>query len=302
MQQKPKRLLQAIKKYGPAYLFLLPNFFGLVAFTIYPILFAFVMSFTDWNLFSPAQWVGLANYKDLFTWDPFFWKTLGKTLYYVVLTVPGGIVVGLMLALLMNRAMRGITIFRSAIFIPQVMSLVTVSVIWRWLYNTDIGLFNYILSLVGLPAVDWLTSEKIVMPSIAIMSIWKGMGYNAVIFLAGLKAIPGVYYEAARIDGASNWRMFWSVTLPLITPSLFFIGVMSSIGAFQVFAEPFVMTNGGPGDASRVYGMYIYQNAFRFFDMGYASAMSYVLFVVILAFTILQLRITRSGGEDISFM
>ncbi len=302
MKHRSKQFLRAIKKHGPAYLFLLPNFGGLIAFTIYPILFAFFMSFTDWNLFSPAQWVGLANYKDLFTWDPFFWKTMGKTLYYVVLTVPGGIVIGLMLALLMNRAMRGITIFRSAVFIPQVMSLVTVSVIWRWLYNTDIGLFNYILSVVGLPTVDWLTSEAMVMPSIAIMSIWKGMGYNAVIFLAGLKAIPSVYYEAARIDGASNWRMFWSVTLPLITPSLFFIGVMSSIGAFQVFAEPFVMTNGGPGDASRVYGMYIYQNAFRFFDMGYASAMSYVLFVVILIFTIIQLRVTKSGGEDISFM
>jgi multiple sugar transport system permease protein len=275
------------------YLFLLPNIVGFLVFSSIPVLVTLAISTLDWDMIRRPTFVGLENYRALLGQDAVFRQVLGNTLYYVLGTVPAGIGLSLLLALAMNSRVPGITFFRAVFFVPVITSSVAVAMIWRWLYNNDFGLINTALVGVGLPAIPWLSSSAWAMPAVIIMAIWKRLGYDMVIYLAGLQAIPPQLYEAAEIDGAGRWQRFWHITLPLLTPTTFFILVISIIGSFQVFDLAFVLTSGGPGNATNTIVMYVYNQAFQFFHMGYAAAIAWLLFAMILAITLVQWRVQK---------
>ncbi|MBO1514568.1 sugar ABC transporter permease [Metabacillus sp. BG109] len=270
-----------------AIILLLPNILGFIMFTLWPVVASFFLSFTEWDLLQPIKFVGLKNYIDLFQ-DETFIKVFWNTIYFTVASVPLGIVFSLMLAIALNQGLRGIKFYRAAYFLPVISSMVAVAVIWQWIYNPEYGVLNFILSLVGIEGPSWLTSTTWAMPAVIITSIWKGVGFNMLLFLAGLQAIPEHYYEAADIDGATWFNKFWNITLPLLSPTTFFVTVMAVINSFQVFDSVYLMTQGGPARSTSVMVHYIYENAFQFFRMGYASAMSYVLFFVIAIITLIQ--------------
>jgi multiple sugar transport system permease protein len=275
-----------------AALFLAPDMLGVLAFTAFPIAAAVVLSFLDWNLITSASYVGFDNFRELLK-DEVFWQTMGHTVYFTVGTVPTSMALGLALALALNRPLRGVTFLRTAYFIPVIVPLISVAMVWRWLYDRDFGLINYFLNLGGLPIIGWLTDSTWAMPAVIIMSIWKGLGYNLVIYLAGLQSIPRRLYEAAEMDGASAWQRFWRITFPLLTPTTFFVLVVSIINSFQVFGQVYVMTRGGPGNATNTIVYYIYHVGFELFRMGYASALAWTLFMVVFVLTLLQVRMQR---------
>lgn len=292
-----------VRKNWTSYLFIVPNFIGVLVFVAFPVVFAFYMSFNEWDVLTSPKWIGVKNYVDLFTNDDLFWIGLRNSAYYVVLTVPASIVIGLGLAMAMNQAIRGIVIFRAALYIPVLTSAVAVAFIWRWILNSDVGLLNAILDKLGLPStIGWLTDPKFAMISLAMMAVWKGVGYNAVIMFAALQGVPKTLHEAAALDGASAWRRFRDITIPMIAPAMLFVTVVSVIGSFQVFDQVFLITNnGGPGTSTYVYNLHLYNNAFSFFKMGYASAMAYILFAILFVITYIQLRVGRaraSGAYD----
>jgi len=274
------------------YLFLTPTSFGFFAFSLILIIASFVLTFSRWNLASSPQFVGLTNYTNLFN-DELFWKYLLNTFYYAGLTVPMTIFVGFFLAYLLNRKIKGIVFFRTIYFLPSVTLIVAVAVIWSWLYNADFGLFNYVFGKLGIHGPNWLQSRTWAMPAIIIMGVWKGSGYAMLIYLAGLQSIPQEYYEASEIDGAGWWQQIRFITVPLIFPTTFFILVTSSIGAIQGFDQFYVMTRGGPAGATTTLVYYIFQNAFEWFNMGYAATAAAVLFVIIMAITLLQWRFAK---------
>lgn len=278
-----------------AALFLLPNVLGFLIFTIGPLISSLGFSLLEWNLLKPPLFLGLHNYLDLVR-DAEFGRSLRATFYYLAGSVPLGLVASLALALALNQHIRGIRFFRTVYFVPVVSSMVAVALMWRWMYNPTSGVLNFMLnqtfSWLGLPlrAPDWLQSPVWAMPAIIIMSVWKGMGYNMVLFLAGLQGIPRHLYEAAEIDGATSSRRFWSITLPLLTPTTFFVLIMSVIGSFQVFEQAYIMTQGGPVRSTVTTVYYIYENGFEWHRMGYASAVAWALFAMILAVTLVQWR------------
>ena len=286
--------LALIRKHWTDYLFIAPSFLGVLAFIVFPMIFALIISFTEWDILRAPKVVGLQNYVDLFTRDNLFWVSLRNSAVYVLLTVTSGIVASLGLALLMNQKVKGIGLFKVAMFIPVVTPAVAVAFIWSWIYNSDIGLLNAGLVALGLPKIGWLTDPGMAMISLAILGVWKSAGYYAIIFLAALQDVPDVYYEAAAIDGATAWQKFWKITLPLITPAILFVIIIAVIGSFQVFDQVYLMTNnGGPGTATYVYNLHLYNNAFRHFRMGTGAAMAYVLFGILFVVTYLQFRLGR---------
>jgi multiple sugar transport system permease protein len=273
-----------------AYLYLVPTFVGLILFSLGAIIASVGISFTNWDVLRPPHWIGLGNYARLFS-TALTWQIFGNTLYYTGVIVPVGTALALGLALALNRGLRGIVLLRSLYFLPVISSTVAVSLVWGWLYNQQFGLINYLLSVVGITGPAWLADTRTAMPAVLIMSIWKGLGYNMVIFLAGLQGIPQELYEAAKIDGAGAWARFRYVTFPLVSPTTFFVVVLSTIAAFQVFDQTFVMTAGGPAYSTTTLALYIYQNAFQWFHMGYAAALSYVLFAAVAVVTLVQFRV-----------
>jgi multiple sugar transport system permease protein len=275
------------------YLFLLPNILGFLVFSSIPVLATFTISLLDWDLIRAPRFVGIDNYVKLLTDDAVFRRVLFNTAYFVVGTVPIGVILSLLLALAMNANVRGIAFFRAVFFIPVISASVAVAVMWRWLYNTDFGLINLMLTSVGLKGVPWLSSTAWAMPAVILMAIWKSLGYNMVIFLAGLQSIPAHLHEAAAIDGANGVQRFRHITLPLLAPTTFFVLVISVISSFQVFDLAFVLTKGGPGDATNTMVMYIYNQAFQFFHMGYAASIAWVLFAIIFAITLLQHQLQK---------
>lgn len=278
-----------------AYLFLLPNFLGFVVFMAGPLLASLGISMLEWNLLGAPVWRGLDNYVRLIS-DDDFWSSLRATAYYMGGSVPLGVVTALLLAVALNQKIRGITIYRTIYFIPVVSSMIAVALMWRWMYNPTSGILNHALNslftMVGLPwsAPDWLQSRTWAMPAIIVMSVWKGLGYNMVLYLAGLQGIPQHLYEAADIDGATGWHKFWNITLPLLTPTTFFIVIISIIGSFQIFEQAYIMTQGGPARATVTTVYYIYENGFQWYRMGYASAVAWVLFALIMVVTMIQWR------------
>jgi multiple sugar transport system permease protein len=272
------------------YAFLVPNIVGFLIFTALAVVTAFGLALTEWDLLIPPKFIGIANYRKLLTNDPVFKQSMLNTIYFVCGVVPLDIVCSLSLALLLNRPIRGMRLYRAIYFVPVVTSLIAVAMVWQWLYHSEVGLINYLLVDLGLPKVNWLGSTEWAMPAVILMTSWKSMGYYAVIFLAGLQGIPGHLYEAADIDGANSWQKFWKITLPLLSPTMFFVLVISIIQAFQVFGQIFIMTRGGPANSTSTIVFFIYNNAFVWFRMGYAAAASWVLFAIIFAVTIVQTR------------
>jgi ABC-type sugar transport system permease subunit len=275
------------------YLFLAPNIFGFLLFTALPVGAALVLAFFDWDLLLGAEFVGLDNFRELATEDDNFHDALRNTAYFAFASVPLSVVLGLATALLVNRAIRGVVVFRSIFLLPYVTITVALSLVWKWLYLPEAGLINAALALVGIDGPNWLTSSAWAMPALIIMSVWKSFGYNMVLFLAGLQGVPQHLYDAAKVDGASGWQRFRDVTVPMLSPTTFFVVVISIIGSFQVFDQALVMTNGGPGTATTTLVLYIYQVGFQSFHMGYAAAVAWVLFAVVFVFTLIQFRAQR---------
>ena len=273
-----------------AYLFLSPWLVGFFAFTAWPFLQSVYLSFTRYNIVSPAKWVGLANYKMLLTSDELFYKSAWVTIQYALISVPLAIVVGVLLAMLLNINVKGISVFRTIFFLPSIVPTVATSVLFMWLLNPNIGLVNRLLALVGVRGPAWLGTAPWAFYSLVFMALW-GVGGSMVIYLAGLKDIPTQLYEAATLDGASPYRKMIHVTLPMMTPVIFFNLVMGIIGAFQTFTQAFVITpKGGPQDSTYFYSLYLYNRAWKYLDMGYASAMAWMLFIVIVVLTGLVFR------------
>ncbi|MBI2939162.1 MAG: sugar ABC transporter permease [Chloroflexi bacterium] len=275
------------------YLFTGPVLLGLVFFALFPVVASLYTSLNRWDLIQPMEFVGLKNYVDLFD-DDTYKLTVRNTLYFSAGIIPLGIVGALCLALLVDRQRRGVNLFRTLYFMPVVTSVVAVGLVWAWLLDTDFGLVNTLLGQVGIAGPKWLTSVEWAMPSVILITAWHGVGYNMVIFLAGLQGIPDHLYEAAQIDGANAWQRFASVTFPLLTPTTFFIAVMSVISSFQAFGLIYIVTMGGPANATNVLVFYLWQNAFTFQGkMGYASAMAWVLGLAILALTLAQMALAK---------
>jgi multiple sugar transport system permease protein len=272
--------------------FLAPSLIALLAFSIGPMVGTLWVSVQEWNLIRPARFIGLGNYRDLWH-DDDFRRALRNTVYYLVGYLPLVIAGGLGLALLVNRGLRGVNLFRGIYFLPVVTSWVVVSLLWRWLLNPSDGVVNWLLGRVGIHGPGWWTDRNWAMPSVILASAWKDLGFVMVILLAGLQAIDPTLHEAATIDGAGAWRRLRSVTLPLLTPSLFFVVVISLINGFQVFEQVWVMTDGGPAGASTVVVEQIVKNTFQYGRAGYAAAQSVVLFVIILLVTAAQLRLQK---------
>jgi multiple sugar transport system permease protein len=274
------------------YLFVAPLILGLIIFTYGPVLVAFALSFTKGDYISIPKWIGLDNYRALLE-DKLFWKSLVNTLYYVAGVVPASMVLSLLLAMAMNQKLRGIVLFRTIFFLPTISSSVAISLMWLWIYNPEFGVLNFLLRQIGIKGPAWLSSTTWAMPAVIIMAVWRGLGYSMLIYLAGLQGIPDVYYEAAAIDGAGRWAKFWHITVPLLSPTTFMLLILSIIGAFQVFEYTYVMTGGGPVYSTLTMVLYVYNNAFRDFQMGYASALAYILFFILLILTIIQFRLQR---------
>lgn len=269
-------------------LFALPGILGLLLFTAVPMIASLVLSFTDYRVVNTPKFNGFDNYTRLFDGtDPYFYKSLWVTFEYVILRVPIGLVLSFLVALLLNQDfIKGKSIFRTIFYLPVIVPSVAASMIWIWLFSPDLGLLNSFLEFLHLPlpTIMWLDSEATVVPSIVIMSLW-GMGSTVIIFLAGLQGVPRSLYEAATVDGAGVFRKFFYITIPMMTPIIFFNLIMGSIGAFQVFAQALIMTQGGPNNASLFYNYYIYREAFQFGEMGHASAIAWILFIIIIVIT-----------------
>ena len=274
------------------YAFILPWVIGLVAFTVGPIFAVFYYSFTDYSILSAPTWIGFENYLRILTSDDKFLTSLVNTAFYVLLRVPVHLTLVFALALLLNRSVRGIGIFRTAIYLPSMMPIVALAVIWRILMDPRIGYVNYFTGMVGLPEINWLTSAQWIKPVITFISLWN-VGVAMIIFLAGLGNVPEQLYEAAALDGANAWQKLWKVTIPMMTPVILFNVIIDIINSFQVFAYALILTKGGPNDASLFYVLYIYLQAFESFQMGYASALSAILFVIILFFTVLLMKSSK---------
>jgi multiple sugar transport system permease protein len=284
------------------WLFILPWLIGFIAFSGGPILASLGISLTEYSILSPPKFIGMGNYTQLFN-DELFYKAVANTVYYVGVSVPLGVMLAFLMAIALNQKLGGQTWFRTIFYLPSVVSGIAVALLWSWLLNADFGLFNFLLSLVGITGPKWLFSTTWAMPSIIIMSLW-GVGGNMVVFLAGLQGIPEHLYEAAELDGAGEWGKFWNVTIPMISPVIFFNMIVTIIGAFQIFDQVYIMTNGkgGPANATLVYVLYLYRNGFEYFKMGYASALAVVLFLIILAITVVQFAVARrwvyyEGGD-----
>jgi sn-glycerol 3-phosphate transport system permease protein len=273
--------------------FIAPNFILFIVFIFWPLVYSFYLGFFKWNMISPTkEFVGIDNYIKMFN-DPIWWQSARNTLYLAGGTVFVKLALALGLALLLNQRLAGRSLYRAIIFSPTFTTSVAVAMVWSWIFDPFYGLLRVPLNLVGLASPRWLSDVLWTMPAIIIVAIWNGLGYDMVIFLAGLQGIPIDLYEAARVDGASGWQLFRHITFPLLSPTTFFLVITSIIGAFKTFDIVAVMTGGGPMNSSNVYIYYLYQNAFQWFKVGYASAQAVIFFIVILAITLLQVKLSR---------
>jgi multiple sugar transport system permease protein len=268
------------------YVFIAPWLIAFLAFDIVPTLSAFYYSFTDWNVIAKSSnWVGTENYQEMFTGDRLFWPSVKNTLYYVAFAVPLGVVAGFVLALLLNTKVKFQGLFRTLFYLPAVVPTVAATMVWLWIFDTRQGILNWVLGTVGMDPIRWLTSPDYSKPALIIMSLWS-IGGGMVIYLAGLQNIPQDLYEAADVDGASAINKLFHITIPLMTPTIFFNLLLGLIGSFQVFNAAFIMTGGGPVNSTRFYMLHLYEKAFQDSQMGYACAMAVLLFLVVLMITI----------------
>jgi len=286
--EKLKKRKDKSEKQYVAYLLLLPTIVIITAFHVLPIFYSCGLSLLNWDLISEARFVGMRNFK-LLAQDPLFWKSLWNTIYYTIISVPMSIICSLTIAMMLSSKIKGIDAYRVIYFIPVITSINAVSIVWKLIYHPNFGLLNKMLELVGIPGQRWLLDPKWAMVSIVVMSVWKHLGYNVIIFLTGLKNIPTHLYEAATVDGAGKWNQFRHITWPLLSPVTFFILVMSIIGSFQVFAQIYMMTpGGGPMNSTMTVVFYLYKVGFGDFHFGYAAAIAFELFIMIFALTLVQ--------------
>ncbi len=274
-------------------LFIGPSLSGLVLFSLVPIAASLGLTLFDWDLLTPPRFIGLDNFAELLAAAD-FWDALGHTLYFIAGYIPLVLVSALALALILNQRLRGIVLYRTAFYLPVVSAWVAVALLWKWIFNPKFGLVNYLLSLIGITGPGWLFDPAWAMPAIILTSVWKDIGFVMVMFLAGLQGIPADYYEAAAIDGAGRWQNFWYITRPLLSPTTFFALIISLINSFQVFDQVWIMSGGGPAGATTVLVEQIVKNAFSYSRMGYASALSWVLFLMVFAATALQMRLQQN--------
>ena len=270
------------------YLFISPFILGFLLWFLIPAATAVWLTFTDWNLISPPRYVGLDNIMRLWP-DKLFWQSLKVTTIYTLVSVPLSLVLGFILALLMNTKVRGISVFRTIYYLPSIVPAVASAVLWAWILNTEFGLLNVLLRAIGLPRVAWLQDTSWALPALILMSLW-GLGGSMIIYLAGLQGIPDVFYEAADIDGAGRWAKLWNITIPLMSPVIFFNLIIGIIGTFQVFTAGYLVTDGGPQNATLFYVLYLYRNGFEYLRMGYAATLAWVLFFIIMVLTLLIFR------------
>lgn len=275
-------------KKSHAWLFLAPAGILLLIFSIIPAFAALFLSFTKYDVINPAEWIGLANYKDLMS-DSLFWKAMRNTVYYWILVTPALVVLPVLLAVLVNRGLAGVKAFRLIFYFPTLVSVVVTAFLWSWMFQSD-GVLNYLLSLVGAEPLKWLTSKHMVLPSLALVTVWQGLGYYMLFYLSGLQSVPEDLYEAADLDGAGFWRKQMSITFPMLRPVIFFVAVVSTMGAFKEFTLMMTMTQGGPLKASTTVVYLVFDEAFTKLHMGGASAMSFVLFLAILLLTVINKR------------
>lgn len=296
--------LKKLNKQKISYLFIAVPFTLFFIFQLAPVFISFFWSFTEYDVVHSPRFVGFANYINILFHDPLFWKAIRNTIFYVAGVVPAGICISLLLAVAIAQKIKFKNFFKSIFFLPTVTAIVAVSVIWKWLYAGEkYGLFNYFLVKLGFQPIDWLASPTWTLPSIIIMSIWAGIGYNMILFLAGLQTIPNEMYEAAEIDGAGFWKRFFYITLPLLKPTIVFATMMSFIFSFQVFEQVYIMTAGQGGGIGGVLNSaltivaYLYDKGFQKFQMGYASALAYIIFLCIFVLTMINKRLMRSHVE-----
>jgi multiple sugar transport system permease protein len=276
---------------------LLPNVVGFFLFMLVPVVATFVLSFMKYDMLTQPTFVGLGNYITMFS-DPIVWEVTKNTALYTILTVPVGMCISLLLAVMLDQKIAFRRFYRAAFFLPSITSMVVVAIVWQWIYNPEFGIMNYFLSLFGIQGPKWLLDSRTSLVSLAIVGIWKSAGYNMIIFLSGLQGISTSYYEAAKLDGAGLWQQFRYITLPLLKPTTFFIFVMAVISSFQVFDQVMLMTEGGPGRSSSVLVHYLYQNAFQYFKLGYACAIAYLLFFIIMGITIFNMRMEKNMRDN----
>lgn len=274
------------------YLFILPQIIGLACFTLFPILMSLYLTLTRWDFINKPQFIGLKNFKYVLT-DEVFLKTITNTGVFVLAIVPLTIAISLVLALVTNHPMRGLNVYKSVFFLPNITTIVAMALVWYWLFAADFGIINQILSWLGIKGPGWLADPKWSKFAVTIMNSWRMMGYYYLIFLAGLKGIPESYYEAAKIDGANRFQVFKNITLPLLSPTTFFILITMMISVFNIFEEPFILTRGGPVYSTYTLSMYIYFKAFRSFEMGEAAVASIVLFIIISIVTLINFKISK---------
>lgn len=294
----PKRgvrgVLRDMRREWTAYLFNAPGLIIFAVFVVYSLSVSFYLSFNEWDAIGEIQSRGLDNYRAVLE-DELFWSSIGKSLYFTIGSVPLTMGIGLALALLLNAKIRALGLFRTAYYLPVITPLFIAALIWKWVYNADFGLANYYLQQFGLidEPLLWLSDSKLAMPAVIFMNVWKGVGFSMIVYLAGLQAIPGEFYEAADVDGAGAWQRFRRITFPLVAPTTFFLLIINTIGAVKNFAAIFVMTQGGPpgpGGATTTVVYYIYTVAFRDLRFGYASALAYTLFLLLFVASFLQFR------------
>lgn len=277
-------------------IFVLPSLVLFVAFLAIPLVYSLVISFSDWSMMRGMTWIGLENYQKLLT-DEIFFRSLRNTAVFTLLFVPLITLLSLGSAALLNQKIGGKSLFKALIFIPVITPSIVVGVVWTYVFQPELGLLNGMLRLLNLPTSLWLGSQEVALPALVVVTLWQRFGWFMILFLAGLQDIPVEVKEAAEIDGASPWQSFWQVTVPLLRPTMVLVTILAAISAFQVFDLIFIMTEGGPAYATQTLSYYIYTKAFRSFDMGYAAAMSYVLFAILLVLSIVQMRIFRPVAE-----
>jgi multiple sugar transport system permease protein len=275
-----------------AYLFLAPTLIGLLVFSLGPILASLGLSLMKWNIIDTPKWVGLLNFQVLFK-ESLFWKALVNTLRYMVMAIPLEMLLSLVFAVLLSRGLRGESFFRTAFFAPGVCSVVAMAMVWRQIFDFKLGMLNGLLSYFGVNPIPWLLITQTAMPAVVLMSVWMGVGFSMLLWLAALQGVPQTYYDAALVDGAGRWAKFRYVTWPLITPTAFFMLIIDVIASFQVFQQTFVLTGGGPQQSTYTLVLYIYDKAFRNFLLGDASATAYVLFFIMLGLTVVQFRLQK---------
>lgn len=289
-QLQKKSLFSKILTAMRPYLMVAPAMAVFGVFILYPIFYMIYLSFFDWNLIGEMKYIGLENYTDMLS-DKDFWQVLGNSVYYMVMVVIFQMILSLLLAAYLNRNTRINRILQSIAFTPYITSMVSVAFIWMWLMDSDYGLLNYLLSLIGLGPVGWLSDPKVAMNSLVLVSVWKGLGYNTIIIISAMQSVPGYLYEAAALDKTPRWKAFWKITLPMISPTLFFLALMNIIAALKVFETVNIMTQGGPMNSTNTLVYNIYQYGFDYFKIGYASALGVALMVVIGFFTLIYFRV-----------